>query len=211
MGTYSEDVRSFYNEDARRYDEEHETAYYRHVRHFERKFLAELRDPILDIGSGTGYLLRGREFVALDIAEEMLKRNPGIAVLGSSEHLPFPDESFNSVSSLLISLAFSNIGKSFREIWRVLKPGGKAVVTLPVGGKSHFRHRGTKIRFNLVSHDYVPEGFRLLRRKYLFHFLKPKWRTFRAPLYDRLMLAAEKILKTEKGETVVMLLQKITP
>lgn len=90
--------------------------------------------PLLDVACGTGRLcgitLRlGCESTGLDLTPAMLaeaRKNYPAAnfVEGRAEELPFPDNSFASayISSALVY--FTDIPRSLREIWRVLKPGG---------------------------------------------------------------------------------------
>lgn len=102
---------------------------------------------VLDAGCGTGNVSRqieiegcGASIVAVDAAESMLRRARAkcrTAVLGQSnldQPLPFDDASFDAVvcSNVLYSLP--------RPLWtlaefsRVLRPGGRVVVTNPCAG-----------------------------------------------------------------------------
>ncbi|OGR96932.1 MAG: hypothetical protein A2902_07640 [Elusimicrobia bacterium RIFCSPLOWO2_01_FULL_64_13] len=101
---------------------------------------------LLDIGTGTGDLLfdfaRGMDpgpgkwtLVGLDLSFEMIRRagsklgDRAWFVQGSAERLPFTDGSADVVVS---SFALRNVRKIISpvlsEIWRVLKPGGKALL-----------------------------------------------------------------------------------
>jgi ubiquinone/menaquinone biosynthesis C-methylase UbiE len=96
---------------------------------------------VLDAGCGTGRVLAelpewvGR--VGLDANPavlEVARRRPGITfVEGSIEALPFEDASFDAVISLDV-LSDARVGDpraGARELRRVLRPGGVAVVNLP--------------------------------------------------------------------------------
>lgn len=97
---------------------------------------------ILDLGSGTGYCARRladrfpqAEITSLDIAEPMLahaRQRDGMDghwVCGDAEGLPFRDNSFDLVvSSLTIQWCPAPV-LIFRELSRVLKPAGKALVS----------------------------------------------------------------------------------
>lgn len=98
---------------------------------------------VLDLGCGTGTLAvmvkRAQpeaEVVGLDADPQMLKAastkaaHEGIAVKfdqGMASSLPYPDASFDRVlSSLMIHhLKTPDKGKTAREIYRILKPGGQ--------------------------------------------------------------------------------------
>lgn len=97
----------------------------------------------LDLGAGTGTgtrALRGQypqaEIVALDCSSAMLRelesrqglrerwRGRTFAVCADAHELPFPDRGFDLVFSSLTLQWCENPEQVFREIFRVLKPGG---------------------------------------------------------------------------------------
>jgi ubiquinone/menaquinone biosynthesis C-methylase UbiE len=94
---------------------------------------------MLDLGCGTGYHLnryreRGYELAGVDGSEEMLRQarllNPEIEFKQADvEQIPFPDASFDLVMSIEVLRYLPDLGPSLREIARVLKPGGTALVT----------------------------------------------------------------------------------
>lgn len=96
-------------------------------------------ERVVDLGSGTGYLgtrliklYPKADLVALDIAEGMLRfarsrygeSGAGRLVCGDAEAMPFRDRSVDLVFSNLAIQWCSGLGSAFREIGRVLKPGG---------------------------------------------------------------------------------------
>ena len=106
--------------------------------------LAALEVPrpgaILDVGCGTGRLLRaaearfpGAELVGVDPAPQMVRQAQASAGEGSSirfhqaaaEKLPFPDSRFDLVFSTLTFHHWSDQAKAVAEIARVLAPGGR--------------------------------------------------------------------------------------
>ena len=85
----------------------------------------------------------GEMFASLGIQTEL--RN------GSVLEMPYPDQSFDSVLliSILEHLQPYEQHQAFREIWRVLKPGGQVVYGVPVERPLMvflFRLLGTDIR-----------------------------------------------------------------
>ncbi len=107
--------------------------------------LARLPGPILDLCAGTLTLSkeivrqRPRMVVALDICWEMLAygrtrltRHPALTfirlVVGDGEKLPFPEESFFGVSVAFGVRNLAHLKVGLKEMFRVLKPGGKAVI-----------------------------------------------------------------------------------
>lgn len=101
--------------------------------------LVELRatDVVVDVGGGTGsiarfFVGRVREIHVVDPSEKMIarcRRRAGVScVVGGGECLPFAD---GSVDVAILVDAFHHIpdqAATIREIRRVLRPGGSAVI-----------------------------------------------------------------------------------
>jgi len=91
---------------------------------------------LLDIGAGTGRLLerlgQGRPGLALfglDRSAGMLRAarraRPHLNLIrGAAEALPFPDESFDVVTTTLSFHHWSDQREALREVRRILRPGG---------------------------------------------------------------------------------------
>ncbi len=113
------------------------------------KAIAELKQlkpkRILDIATGTGDLaltalkLNPAAIVGVDISGEMLaiarkkieKAGKSAIIsfeVGDSEHLQFDNESFNAAMAAFGVRNFENLQLGLNEIYRVLTPGGKAVI-----------------------------------------------------------------------------------
>ena len=94
---------------------------------------------ILDLGCGTGgsfSLLRNfGTVVGLDVSPLALKfaKEKGMKhlVLGSAENLPFADNCFDIVAALDVLEHLEDDRQALREIFRVLKPNGAFVFTVP--------------------------------------------------------------------------------
>jgi len=92
---------------------------------------------VLDLGCGDGYDLsqiksKGAVIFGIDISEEMAnlaqQKNPeGCIKVGSFDQIPFPDQSFDLVISKWAFQSTSYIDPIYREIVRVLKPGGQLI------------------------------------------------------------------------------------
>ena len=97
---------------------------------------------VLDIGCGEGRFCRmlfqrGAQVTGLDPTPNLLTpqklRDPGgHYVDGSGESLPIPAHSFDLVVSYLVLIDIPDFRAAIREMARVLRPGGRAVVA------SHF-------------------------------------------------------------------------
>ncbi len=102
-------------------------------------------NKILDIATGTGDLAitltktGAKEIIGLDISDGMLEvgRKKVAAknledtismVLGDSESLPFPDNTFDAITVAFGVRNFENLEQGLSEILRVLKPNGVFVI-----------------------------------------------------------------------------------
>ena len=108
---------------------------------------ARIGHHILDLAGGTGDMaillseyvgIDGRVYVC-DINTSMLSQgrdkilNRGIVnnvsyVQADGEQLPFPDESFNAITIAFGLRNFTNKESALREVYKVIKPGGKLVI-----------------------------------------------------------------------------------
>jgi ubiquinone/menaquinone biosynthesis C-methylase UbiE len=97
---------------------------------------------ILDVGTGPGYLplrisevLPGSEVIGIDVSEDMIriarKNAEGKNVkflLGDANKMPFEDDSFDLVVSTGSLHHWRNPVNVLNEIYRVLRPGRKALI-----------------------------------------------------------------------------------
>jgi demethylmenaquinone methyltransferase/2-methoxy-6-polyprenyl-1,4-benzoquinol methylase len=157
------------------------------------------RDHILDVATGT-----------CDIVIEIAKRNLAVRIfgidfsqrmlelgkakvsrnnydksisfqIGSGEHLPFANESFDGVVCAFGIRNFANVKTGLREFYRVLKPGGRIVILEFSVPKNQFINAVYECYFNFIlpkignlisghsnAYTYLPES--------VTHF--PNQRTF---------------------------------
>ena len=139
---------------------------------------------VLDLGCGTGrhalwLARRGARVTALDFSEGMLakaRRKAGAEKVRFLVHdlhrrLPFPDGRFDLVVSGLVLEHLRDLRHFFREAHRVLRPGGRAVVSamhpamLLRGTQARFTdpETGRKVRPGSLPHqlgDFVTAAVR---------------------------------------------------
>jgi SAM-dependent methyltransferase len=114
------------------------------VRARQAEALALLGDGparVLDVGMGGGRLCaalaeHGWEASGVDPSEAMVElarsRLPGAKLMvGRAESLPFPDGGFDAVAALGSLEYAADLEAALREIARVLRPGGRAVLSWP--------------------------------------------------------------------------------
>jgi SAM-dependent methyltransferase len=88
---------------------------------------------ILDVGGYDGFLLSevgGARKVSIDL--ETLPTFPGVAYcVGDGLRLPFRDDRFDLIYALDVLEHVEDEGQFARELMRVLKPGGRLILTTP--------------------------------------------------------------------------------
>ncbi|WP_341532074.1 class I SAM-dependent methyltransferase (plasmid) [Nostoc sp. UHCC 0302] len=106
---------------------------------YRQELLADVTGEVLEIGFGTGlnlayYPCSIHKITTVDVNPGMNalanKRisDSGIIVeqlLLSSENLPMPDNTFDSVVSTWTLCSIANVQQALQEVYRVLKPGGR--------------------------------------------------------------------------------------
>lgn len=98
---------------------------------------------LLDLGCGAGHVSftvaeKVAQVVAYDLSEKMLGVVQKVATekgltnirsaAGAAESLPFADASFDWVASRYSAHHWHDVGQALREVRRVLKPGGQALI-----------------------------------------------------------------------------------
>jgi SAM-dependent methyltransferase len=137
------------------------------------RFAREMGDaaPVWDLGCGPGQTtkhLRGLGIHAcgLDLSERLIDRaraaHPGIHFrTGNLLDLDFPDASIAGVVCFYAIVHFSNdqAEQAFREMWRVLRPGGMLLLTYHIGRTTmhldRFLGREIDLVFTFFTTDFV--------------------------------------------------------
>jgi ubiquinone/menaquinone biosynthesis C-methylase UbiE len=123
---------------------------------FDRELLGRFAEivgagvPVCDMGCGPGQIARflqdrGLSMRGIDLSAEMIKCarrvNPDISFeTGDMLHLELPDESLAAIVSFyaIIHLARDDVTRGLREMYRVLKPEGRLLISFHEGeGELH--------------------------------------------------------------------------
>jgi SAM-dependent methyltransferase len=143
---------------------------------------------VLDAGCGRGLytrvlINRAQKVAALDSSKDSidtLKRRLGhlphlSLYVGSATDLPFDNEQFNLVLHCEVLEHIENDKKVLSELFRVLKLGGKLIISVPVPPAPYFDAEHVREGYTLeeVSHLLQQAGFTILRHQFcIFNFSK---------------------------------------
>ncbi|MBR2855456.1 methyltransferase domain-containing protein [Candidatus Saccharibacteria bacterium] len=104
-----------------------------------RKLLPKRMEKFADIGGGYGrlaneYLKRARKVIIFDYSKTELEQAKEIygdrieTRAGDIYKLPFKDEELDGLMMIRVTHHLKHLDKAFKELYRVLKPGGVAVI-----------------------------------------------------------------------------------
>lgn len=162
-------------------DSRYSTVGGRRVERFHKRILSELLfsnlpagTSVLELGCGTGRLLQhllpyGFELYGVDIsagmlaiARQRLADNQGAVTLKQCDaaSMPFVNATFDVVYSILVINLIPGYEDVFREVARILKPGGRFVFNVPnlasiyFAGGLYVNTRGRALGSNEAGHRY---------------------------------------------------------
>jgi len=92
-----------------------------------RAVCPEVRGRVLDVGAGTNRLI---ELYGNGVGVDVVEWGGGAMVVEDTRHLPFEDESFDTVTFLACLNHIPYRSEALLEAKRVLKSGGRVVVTM---------------------------------------------------------------------------------
>ena len=132
------------------------------------------RDMVLDVGCGGGRTVSKLAALAtegkvygVDFSKESVafatRFNQGLIAAGRVEiregsvsHLPFADGMFDVVTAVETHFWWPDLPANMREVFRVLKPGGKVILIAEI-------YRGAQTRTAVIAEKYLPlSGMKLL-------------------------------------------------
>src|SRR4051812_49009815 len=122
------------------------------MRRRRRRLLAEVRGRVVEIGAGTGLNVAHYPDVVEDLVltepepgmrrklARRLRRHGRTASISDApaEHLPFADESVDTVVATLVLCTVAEPERALREIARILRPGGQLLFIEHVRSDSRF-------------------------------------------------------------------------
>jgi demethylmenaquinone methyltransferase/2-methoxy-6-polyprenyl-1,4-benzoquinol methylase len=145
---------------------------------WRRRAVSDLRlapaSVVLDVAAGTGDFTRelrrqGQRAIATDLSYNMLHtaRNVADRVQADASHLPFRWASFDGATCGYALRNFTDLEKTFTEMARVLRPGGRLSLLEVAEPRSGLWRAGFRLWFRRV----VPFIGSLLSDRDAYHFL----------------------------------------
>lgn len=147
----------------------------------------------LDVGCGTysryAHLLNASTVVKLDHAQ-----NSNVDIVGSADNLPFGDGEFDSAFSTHVFEHLEFPEKAVKELYRVLKPGAHALITVPQFHEVHeaphdyFRYTQYGMKSLFERHGFTTVAFEPLGgffsnlTRMVQAYLKNRFSLLRSPL-----------------------------
>jgi ubiquinone/menaquinone biosynthesis C-methylase UbiE len=161
------DVQSSYD----RVADEYARRIYAELRHkpLDRQLLDRFAESVrnagvaCDLGCGPGHIARylhgrGIQICGMDLSAGMIERarqlNPGIEFTqGDMRALPVKDNTWAGIAAFyaIVNLPSGDIALALREMWRVLAPGGRLLLSLHVGEDT------SQVEENLWGHGIALE------------------------------------------------------
>ncbi len=197
--------------------------------HLFHKFVAKLagkRSSVLDIGSGSGWTsnIPHRQIFFVDLSHKNLselKSDLASPVMADANHLPFKDASHEFVIASEILEHLNHPEEAAREIWRVLKPGGKAIISTPYKEKIRYSlcihcNKVTPMNAHLHSFDRPALASLFIRGEKEFFFFGSKLLVLlqlprlvqRLPLWVWRIMDYPALRMTDKAQHIILVLQK---
>jgi demethylmenaquinone methyltransferase / 2-methoxy-6-polyprenyl-1,4-benzoquinol methylase len=187
----SASVRKMFNEIAGKYDFLNHFLSFGIDRRWRKRLVKILAkkspEQILDVATGTGDLaiaiskLNPEKIIGIDIALNMLKiaeektSRLGLSgmisfVEGDSEHIPFPDGSFDAVTVAFGVRNYENLDRGLQEMRRVLVPGGSMLI-LEFSQPGSMLMRGL---YRFYSKTFIPVAGRLISKHHRAYSYLPE-------------------------------------
>ena len=218
MSTKTEKIRKHYDNVADTYDTHYDhhrgKTYHTHLSNHLMNALPK-GGKLLDIGCGTGlfvekYIKNGGTGTGLDISGGMVAKARRRCetcdfVVGTGEKLPFADNTFNAISSVLVFSYVKEPEAMLSEVYRVMEPGGQVALCtlgkkLITSGIPSLYKIGEKIKIKHVvmkdfgEHYYDEKEMYSLFDNAGFADVKVKWCSFaHIDMFDPIFSLATKV------------------
>jgi SAM-dependent methyltransferase len=133
-----------------------------------KKYARELNGELLDFGCGSKpykHLFNHvSKYTGIDVENEGHSHiNENVDIYYDGEILPFRDETFDSILSNEVLEHVPNLSKCLVELNRILKPGGKILLTVPFACFEHeLPYDFRRFTINGLTHTLNEYGFEIV-------------------------------------------------
>ncbi len=230
---------SLYDKAAGSYDRRHDNDTTRYLRKREKEMLKKhAKGVVIDVGCGTGvYAGLFGDYIGLDASTNMLnearKKSNMPYTVANAEHLPLKDSSADTAICMFTVLNLCDFRRSVKEMRRVLKSGGIAIVSAasvwdrknysfwnrPKGvydsDVKNVRIEKDKLKFKLFTKDeliklFKKEGFGLTEFHGIYKWQEPYWNRYvKFGMKEKLKLLLENLLPAQTGRIYIAAFRKV--
>ena len=158
-----------------------------------------MKGKMMDFGCGTkpyqSLFTQAAEYIGVDYAGEgHSHENEQIDVYYDGKTIPFPDNTFDSILASEVLEHVFNLEDILKELCRVLKPGGKILITIPFAWKENeipvdfgrytsfgFKNLLERNGFSIVHIDKSSNSVQTLTQQWVTYWhshILPKFRPF---------------------------------
>ena len=193
-----------------------------------RKYAYHMKGRMMDFGCGSKpyhSVFNVDEYIGVDFnGQGHSHENEQIDVFYDGQTIPFPDNHFDSIFSSEVFEHVFNLEEIVIELHRVLKPGGKILVTCPFAIAEHeqpndyaryssfgLKHLFEKNNFKVVDYDKIGNSFETIRQIKIMYYhmevmpklnkliiVKPVVESILYPLMNIYTLVMAKIIPSRK-------------
>ena len=141
-------------------------AFYKNI----RRYIPQLKGKLLDFGCGRKPyedLFNVKEYIGVDMANTGHDhKNSKIDIYYDGKHLPFNDASFDSLFCSEVLEHIFNPDEILCELHRVLRPGAKALITVPFSWNEHeMPYDYARYTSPGITHLLEKNGFKIIELK----------------------------------------------
>jgi len=156
-----------------------------------KKFIPLLKGRLLDFGCGRKpfeNLFAVEKYIGVDLQNTGHDhKNSKVDFYYDGKHLPFENETFDSLFCAEVLEHIFNPGEILKELNRVLKPGAKALITVPFSWNEHETpYDYARYSSNGIKYLMENNGFKILEQKKCGNFARVNFQNWALYFFELL-------------------------